>query len=316
MHHFGPPEVLTLDDVQGLPEPRGDQVLVSVRASSVNGTDLGLRRGDIKIATWGRMPFTVGFDIAGTVKAIGPAVTAFAPGDPVMALLGHGGGGQAEEVLVSQSKLASTPRTATWTQAAAIPLAGLTALQAFFGRAHLQHRSNGTRVLVIGATGGIGSFAVQLAALSGAHISAVGSAHKLPSIADLGVDESIPRESFDPKSGKKWDVVFDAHGGVPAEQARNLLRSGGTLVTTRPISCAAITERIVPQRLQRNRFRYASVMTSARSQDLARLASLVDQGRLRPLVDSVFTSAMAADAHRRAEGDSTGKVVIAMSKDT
>ena len=81
----------------------GDELLVAVRASSVNGTDLGLRRGELRVATWGRLPFMPGFDLAGAVLAVGPQVTAFAPGDRVMALLGHGGGGAAEQVLLRQS---------------------------------------------------------------------------------------------------------------------------------------------------------------------------------------------------------------------
>ncbi len=153
-----------------------------------------------------RMPFTLGFDIAGTLKACGPEVTAFAVGDRVMSLLGHGGGGQAEEALMPQSRLALAPATSTWVQTAAIPLVGLTALQALHSRAHLDHRPRGCEVLVIGATGGIGSFAVQLAA--------------------PGARPHTSR-AFELTSGRKWDVVLDAHAACLRPKATNCFAQVG-----------------------------------------------------------------------------------------
>ena len=100
----GDPSVLRVDEVPEPREPTGDELLVRVDASSINGTDLGLRRGDAKLATWWRLPYVPGFDVAGEVLRCGPAVTAFSPGDRVMALLGHGGGGQAERVLLRQGR--------------------------------------------------------------------------------------------------------------------------------------------------------------------------------------------------------------------
>ena len=157
---YGDPAVLRLDDVAAPRAPVRDELLVRVAASSVNGTDLGLRRGDLRVATWGRLPFVPGFDIAGEVLRCGPAVTAFAPGDRVMALLGHGGRGLAELVLLRQGRAARVPVSCSFEEAAALPLAGLTALQALYGMAGLRARRAPARVLVVGAAGGIGSFAV------------------------------------------------------------------------------------------------------------------------------------------------------------
>ena len=285
-HSFGDPCVLRTDVV---PEPRApvrDQILARVHASSVNGTDLGLRRGDLKVATLGRMPFTLGFDLAGTVLSCGPAVTAFSPGDRVMALLGHGGGGQAERVVLPQGRAARAPATCSLPQAAALPLAALTALQALHGKAHLPARPPGSRVLVVGASGGIGSYAVQLAKLANAHVTAVASRAKLPYAAGLGADELIDRAEYDSdRLGEQWDLILDTPGALALADVRGALRPGGVLVSTRPLSRDAFRT-LAATPVRRDKRRFAAVMTQARSQDLAHLAALVDTGRLRPTMQA------------------------------
>lgn len=309
MHRTGGPDVLQVDDVPDPRAPVRDELVVRTTASSINGTDLGLRRGGMRVATVGRMPFTLGFDLSGTVVRCGPAVTAFAPGDPVVALLDHGGGAQAELVTVRQGRAAAAPTTVDLVTAAGLPLAGLTALQALHRHAHLHLRPAGTRVLVVGATGGIGSFGVQLAALSGAHVTALARRSALPEASALGAHEVLAREDgLDGHQGR-WDVVLDTPGTMTSAAAVDLLRDGGVLVSTRPVSRDALLARVRPRRMPGAR-RYASVMTSARSQDLARLARLVDTGRLRVAVDSVHALDDAQDAHRRVEASPSGKVVL------
>jgi len=312
-HSCGDPSVLRAEQV---PEPAGpvrDQILVQVHASSVNGTDLGLRRGDLKVATLGRMPFTPGFDLAGTVVACGPAVTAFSPGDRIMALLGHGGGGQAERVVLRQTRAARAPAGCSLTQAAALPLAALTALQALHGRAHLPARPAGSRVLVVGACGGIGSYAVQLAKLAGAHVTAVASGPKLPYAAELGADELIDRADQDATGlGGHWDVILDTPGALKLGHTRAALAPGGVLVSTRPLSRDAL-QSLAPWPIRRARARFAAVRTQASSQDLAHLAALVDTGRLRPTLQHAFPATQAAAAHQHAEGPATGKVVLQLA---
>lgn len=309
-HSCGDPGVLRAEQV---PEPAGpvrDQLLVQVHASSVNGTDLGLRRGDLKVATLGRMPFTPGFDLAGTVVACGPAVTAFSPGDQIMALLGHDGGGQAERVVLRQTRAARAPASCSLTEAAALPLAALTALQALHGKARLPARPPGSRVLVVGAGGGIGSYAVQLAKLAGAHVTAVASGPKLPYAVELGADELIDRREHDAtRLGEHWDVILDTPGTLTLAHARPALAPGGVLVSTRPLSQDALLS-LAPRPFRRARVRVAAVMTQARSQDLTHLAALVDSGRLRPTLQRAFPATQAAAAHQHAEGPATGKVVI------
>lgn len=308
---FGDPSVLAVDEVAEPPEPTGDQLLVQVEASSVNGTDLGLRRGDLKIATVGRMPFVPGFDVAGHVLRCGPAVTAFAPGDRVMALLGHGGGGQAQRILLRQGRAARAPRSCSSAQAAALPLAGLTALQALYGKAAL-HTRRAPRVLVNGASGGIGSYAVQLAALAGARVTAVARSQTSSFVKGLGADDLIDyREQDATALGRHWDVIVDAPGRLAFGSARRALTDGGVLVSTRPLTRDALRG-LAPTPLRRGTGRFATVMTRARSQDLARLAALVDGGQLRPPVTRTFPLAQVADAHRHAEGPAVGKVVVTL----
>jgi len=307
---FGDPSVLEVEDVPEPAAPTGDLVLVQVEASSVNGTDLGLRRGELKVATVGRMPFTPGFDLAGTVLACGPAVTALRPGDRVMALLGHGGGGLTERVLLRQRRAAVVPFSCSSVDAAALPLAGLTALQALHAVAGL-HARPAARVLVLGGAGGIGSYAVQLARLAGAHVTATARAGQLPFVASLGADEVLDHHAQDVTAlGLRWDVVLDTPGRHTLASARPALAPGGVLVSTRPLTLDLVRSRL-PARSGSGP-RYGAVMTRARSQDLAQLASLVQQGRLRAAVDRTFPLIDAADAHRHAEGEAAGKVVITL----
>ncbi|MCX6465359.1 MAG: NADP-dependent oxidoreductase [Pseudonocardiales bacterium] len=303
-HRVGGPEVLRVDDVPDPGAPTGDEVLVRVEASSVNGTDLGLRRGDLRVATLGRLPFTPGFDVAGEVLACGPGVTAFAPGDRVVALIGHGGGGQVERIRIRQGRAALAPRSVPATDAAALPLAGLTALQGL-GRAGLAARPR-ARVLVHGATGGIGTFAVQLAVLAGAHVTAVASAARLDLATELGAHEVLDRRRHDVTAlGARFDVVLDAAGTLPF--VPGLLTGDGVQVSVRPLSPDVLRAAL---RVRRRGPRFTAVRTAPRSQDLAHLAALVDAGRLRAVVDAVHPMADAAGAHRHAEAGVRGKVVL------
>ncbi len=312
---YGAPAVLRLEDVVAPRAPVRDELLVRVAGSSVNGTDLGLRRGDLRVATWGRLPFVPGFDLAGEVLRCGPAVTAFAPGDRIMALLGHGGGGLAELVLLRQGRAALVPVSCSFEEAAALPLAGLTALQALHGMAGLRARRAPARVLVVGAAGGIGSFAVQLAKLAGAHVTGVASGAKLPFVTGLGAEDVIDYRTQDFTAlDERWDVILDTPGRHRFAQVRGVLTSDGVLVSTRPISADSLRGR-TPLRLHGHGQRVTAVMTRPRSQDLAHLAAQVDSGRLSPSLDRSYPMTEAASAHQHAQGPATGKVVIRVGND-
>ena len=307
----GDSTVAVVADVPEPAAPTGDEVLLRVEASSINGTDLGMLGTGMSAAVVRRIG-SPGFDVAGEVLACGPEVTAFSPGDRVMALLGHAGGGQAERVVFRQEHAARVPVSCSLTDAASLPLAGLTALQALYGRAALRGRRS-PRVLVVGASGGIGSYAVQLARLAGAHVTGVAGGPKVEFVARLGADDLVDRhEQHVTDLGRRWDVVLDTPGRLSLAAARSLLEADGVFVTTRGVGPDSLRE-LVPARLRRRGPAFAAVRTRPRSADLAHLAALVDSGRLRPLVDRVFPLAQVDDAYRHARGPATGKVVVTTS---
>ncbi len=287
--------------------------MVRVGASSINGSDLNLRLGGVMGLITTRV--SPGFDLAGTVIACGPEVTAFEVGDRVMALLPHGGGGQAELVVLEQRRAALVPDSMTDAAAAALPLAGLTALQALRGRARLQQHTSptshaGRRVLVNGAAGGIGSFAVQLAAMLGAHVTAITSGDRAEFVTGLGAHDVLDRRDNSAMTrAERWDVVLDIPGSLRFRDIRPSLTPTGVLVSTRPVGRDSLYA--VAGRAQSAGPRYTFVTTSPSSQDLTHLARLVDRGRLTVPIDSVYPADRVAEAYRRAAGGAVrGKVVI------
>jgi NADPH:quinone reductase-like Zn-dependent oxidoreductase len=197
-------------------------------------------------------------------------------------------------------------------EAATLPLAGLTALQALYRHGHLAAVSRPARVLVLGASGGIGSFAVLLARREGAHVTGLASSGKLDHVRSLGADEALDYRQHDVGGlDGRWDLVLDAPGLHPYARLRPLLGPGGVAVSTRPLGRDAV--RLLDPGRGRRGPRYAAVMTAARSQDLARLVTLVDRGELPTVLDRSFAMADVVDAHRWAESAVMGKVVLRIS---
>lgn len=311
-HRFGDPTVLQIDQLER-PQPQGDQVLLKVHGSSINYSDLGLRRGELKVVSFWRLPLTPGFDVAGEIVACGPEVTAFMPGDKVYALLGLQAGGFAEYVCVSQEKLGKTPQTISLLEAAAVPLAGLTALQALRGKAHL-HLREGQHVLVNGASGGVGSFAVQIAKAYHCRVTAVAGEGKLDYVRQLGADQVLDYKQVDfTQQPEQWDVVFDAAGNRDFSEVRRVLPPEGVMVSTRTSPqgvLASVTSAVGSGP------GFSFLMTNDRGQDLDFLSTMIDKGQVRVPVDRVFTMEEAVAAHQYAEGkEAKGKVVVSFTKD-
>lgn len=304
-HAYGDPSVLRVEDVPQ-PQPKRDEVLIRVHASSLNNADVGARSGFSRIIHARRMPMIPGYDIAGEVVACGPTVTAFVPGDRVFALTGLSAGGQAEYICVTQSKLARTPQHISLTEAAAVPLAGLTALQALRGKAHLQR---GQRVLVTGAAGGVGSFGVQIAKALGCTVTAVCRGSKRDAVTAIGADEVIDYQQEDfTQRPQRWDVVFDAAGTWSFRDVWRVLAPNGVMVAPR-----GVPGDLLPAALGAAGIgpRYTFLITQSSGQDLALLANLIDQGKINPLVDRAFSIDQIQDAHRYfEEGKTRGKVVV------
>jgi len=310
---YGGSERLAVRDLPDPGPPGPGQVLVRVRAAGINPIDWKIRRGSLRLVMPLRFPWVLGYDVAGEVVEIGPEVTRFQPGDAVFGgvEMRRHGGSCAELALARDGALALKPEALSFEEAAAMPMAGLTALQALRDKGEL---AAGERALVNGASGGVGHFAVQIGFALGARVTAVTSRRNLAFVQGLGAYEVIDYEEED-FAGRDdaWDVIFDAvanHTYADCEPA--LARDGGIYVTT--LGGAKLMVGIGLTALgglfgQRKRARL--VMVKYRSEDLAFLAHLAAQGRLRPVIQEVFSLEEIRKAHDASEsGRVRGKIVV------
>ncbi|MBF6047554.1 zinc-binding dehydrogenase [Streptomyces sp. NRRL B-1677] len=297
---FGGPEVLEVVETER-PTPLMAEVLVRVHASSVNPVDVAVRSGAYPLL--GEPPFGVGWDISGVVEEAG-AGSRFKPGDEVygMPFFPRAATGYAEYVAVPSRQVARKPATLDHVHAAALPLAALTAWQGLVDAAGL---TEGQRVLIHRAAGGVGHLAVQIAKVRGAHVTALASAPKHDFVRSLGADEVIDYRTTDyTEAVKDLDVVFDSSSeGV---RSLDVLRPGGTLV-----SIMEHGDRELAARIEAAGRRFAGIAVEPDYASLEAIAALVDAGRIRPHVSETFPLAEAAEAHEAVgSGRTRGKVVL------
>ncbi|MFJ9931964.1 NADP-dependent oxidoreductase [Streptomyces virginiae] len=296
---WGGPENLVEREIER-PEPSLGEVLVRVHAAGVNPVDWKTRASGALIA-WGETPI-VGWDVSGTVEAVGPGVTLYAPGDEVYGMphFPRQAGGYAEYVVAPARHFARKPASLDHVQAAALPLAALTAWQALVDTAGV---TAGQRVLVHAAAGGVGHLAVQIAKARGAYVIGTASAAKHDVLRGLGADELIDYRSVDfAEAVADVDVVLDALGGETAERSLKVLRPGGHLVSLPgPDSVPAGADGV----------NASWVLVDPDLKGLEAIAELADKGLLKPLVETVLPLAEAARAHEIGEqGRTTGKIVL------
>lgn len=302
---YGGPEVLGTAE-RAVPEPGAGQVRVRVVAAGVNPADAWLRSGRFRLFLRGRLPFVPGADVAGVVDGLGPGVTQWAVGDRVAALLPTtAGGGYAPYAVTGAEHLAAVPDGVALTDAAAVPLAGLTALQALRDRAGLRA---GADLLVHGASGGVGHLAVQVGTALGARVTAVTSGRNADAVRGLGAVRVVDYEREDPAGlGPVFDVVLDGVAEFGLRRARRVLRPGGVAVTVRPVVGPLARDWLAWTRGGR---RFRSVLVRPDGAGLGLLLQWVAEGRVRPLVEHL-PLADAAEAHRRIETRRTrGKLVL------
>jgi len=316
---YGPADVLELREIER-PEVGENDVLVRVRAAG-SGPDvwhimtgqpymaraaLGFRRPKVRVRGW---------DVAGTVEAVGASMTDFRPGDEVMGVAE--GGSFAEYAITSPDKLVRKPASLSYEQAAALPISGVTALQALRDKAHVQP---GQTVLVIGAGGGVGTLAVQVAKSFGAHVTGVASSSKLDLVRSIGADDVIDytREDFTDGS-MKWDVIVDTAGRRPLRQLRRALTPQGTLVVVggdgggrwtggffRGMLRGPLVSPFVGQKLM-------GLNSKVTREDLQGVTELAEAGKLRPVIGGTYALSETPDAIRELEtGHAAGKLVIAV----
>jgi NADPH:quinone reductase-like Zn-dependent oxidoreductase len=303
---YGGPEALESLEASA-PTLAPDAVLIQVAAAGVNPADWALRSGRLRFAVRLKLPFVPGSDVAGLVAAVGPGVTRFRPGDAVYAMLPtSAGGGYAPYAAVAEREAASAPPGLSFAEAAAVPLAGLTALQALRDHAGL---AAGARVLINGASGGVGSFAVQIAKAMGARVTAASSRRNAELARGLGADEVIDYTSEDvTAAGAGYDVILDTASTHPFGRWRRALAPKGVVVTVAPTPANFVVARLT--RLGGGR-RLEMFLVRPSGADLELLSGWITSGRVRPLIDRYYPLADAIAAHRHSESRrARGKLVL------
>jgi NADPH:quinone reductase-like Zn-dependent oxidoreductase len=300
-HTYGDPGVLVKDEVPR-PEPAPGEVLVEVHAAGVNPLDWKVRAGHVKEWLQHRLPLIPGWDVSGVIAAVGPEVTSFNIGDAVFGMLDFKRDGAYAEFVTTQTQhLAPKPTSLSHVQAAAVPLASLTAWQALFEIADLR---SGQTVLIHAAAGGVGHFAVQLAKWQGARVIGTASAGNADFLRELGADEVIDYRST-PFFEKVHDVdvVLDPIGGDTQKQSWQVLKKGGILVATLGITS--------PEIARQYGGRGQGVAVHPDSNQLGRIVTLIDIDHFKPVVTTVLPLDQAAKAHELSQtGHTRGKIVL------
>ena len=315
---YGPPEILKLAEVE-VPVPADDEILVKVHAVSVNRSDWeGLTGKPLYARTAGfrrpRNPI-LGSDVAGRVEKVGKSHSQFRPGDEVFGELWEYRGGFAEYVRTRASDWARIPAGLTFTQAAAIPQAGVIALQGILKQGQLRPRQ---QVLINGAGGGTGSFAIQLAKLHGAEVTAVDHSGKLDFMRSLGADHVMDhtREDFT-KAGRQYDLILDviAHYS-PSDYARALKPGGRYLAVGGPVR-KMLQLFWMKRRIERSTGKSVGMLFVRRNrEDLLEIAQLCESGRVVPVIDKLYSLQEVPEALRDlGEGQVKGKAVITLQQE-
>ncbi len=307
--HYGGPEQMHLGELPD-PVPGKGEVLVRVRASSVNPVDWKIRAGQLRLLSGRTFPRALGTEFAGDVAALGPGVGGWKVGDPVYGMsvtaLGRNGA-HAELVAVPASALRRKPDSLPYEQAATIPVAALTALHGL----RLAGDLRGKSVLVNGATGGVGHFAVQIAKHRGATVTAVCSAKNAHHAQALGPDRVLDYRTQDfAELPDRFDVIYDAFGAKGFVHARRALGARGVYVT--PLGMPAVILRSLWQNLLGGQKIFIGNVRT-KPQDYAEIEAMLASGAVRPLIDRVLPLAQAGEAFAASEGGGVaGKVVISV----
>lgn len=304
----GPPQVLELGEIP-IPPMGDNQVLVRVHASSVNPIDCGIRRGGLRRFASVPFPIVPGVDLSGVAEKCGKDVSKFSEGDEVYAFIPLARGASAEYAVCDESWLSRKPALLSHTEAAVMPCVGLTALQGLRDKARLRA---GEKVLVVGASGGVGTMAVQIACAMGAEVTGVCSTANIDMVRRLGAKRVIDYTRQHPRQdSQRFDAIFDCVGNHQYWIYRKLLKSGGRHVG---ISCSrrAILDSVLSRILPGGKSFQFHVR--ARSADLGLLGRLNEEGKLKPIISHVYTLASMVEAHCQCETRRTvGKIAVTIA---
>ncbi len=301
LHEHGGPEVLKYEDVLR-PEPKEDQILVRVIAAGVNPVDGMIRSGMFAKHDKSAFPIILGGDIAGVVEKVGSRITKFKAGDPVFAYVSlDNGGGYAQYALATEREAAPKPKSLTYVEAAAVPIVALTAWQALIDTAKL---SAGQTVLIHGGSGGVGTFAIQIAKARGARVIATASTANQDLLKQLGADISIDytKQKFEDVA-KDVDVVLDSVGKDTLARSYGVVKKGGMIVS--------IVARLDQTELDKHSIRGATLSVGPNSNELAEIGKLIDEKKVRVIVSQTFPLSEARKAQEQvATGHTRGKIVL------
>jgi NADPH:quinone reductase-like Zn-dependent oxidoreductase len=303
-HEYGGPEVLKFEEV-ARPEPKENEALVRVIASGVNPADPLTLSGKYAREFGTHLPLIPGYDIAGIVEKIGVKVTKLKVGDAVYGYPTFGGG-WAEYVTVTEGEVAAKPASLSFTEAAAVPMGALTAWQALVDTAHLH---DGQTILIHGGSGGVGSFAVQIAKARGARVIATASTANQDLLEQLGASVAIDytKARFE-DIAKDVDAVLDPVGKETLARSYGVVKKGGIVM-----SLVALPNRA---ELEKRGIRGAAISVHADAEDLTEIARLIDAGKIKPVVTQVLPLSEAIEAQRQAATHHTrGKVVLRVADD-
>jgi NADPH:quinone reductase-like Zn-dependent oxidoreductase len=298
-HKYGGPEKLKLEEVP-VPQPKETEVLVRVIASGVNPADPLILSGKFAKEFGTHLPLTLGYDMAGVVVKAGKQVRTLKVGDPVYAYLLYGGG-WAEYCISNESESVIKPKSLSFTDAAAVPLAGLTAFQALWGFGNLQE---GQTALIHGGSGGVGSFAIQIAKARGAKVIATASTANQDVLKQLGADVAVDytKQKFEDVA-HDVNVVLDTVGGDTLARSYGVVKKDGNLVT--------IVSKCDEEQVKKRGIACKSLSSHPDPSELRAITQMVDAGKVKPLVTQVLPLADAAKATAQAETHHTrGKIVL------
>jgi len=303
---YGSTEELQYQELEK-PIAKSNELLVRVRASSVNPVDWKIRQGHLQLLTGFNFPRIVGSDISGVVVEVGGEVTNFQPGDEVYTFLNPiTGGACAEYAVVPESSAAIKPKNITHAEAAAVPITGLTALQALRDLGEIQA---GNKVLINGASGGVGSFAVQIAKAMNAEVTGVCSAKNREFVKSLGADLVLDYAEIDfTQQPEKYDIILDAVATRTFAECENVLLPEGVYISTLP-SVENLAPMLTSWFVSGKKAKL--IVANANTSDLGVLRELIESGKVEPIVDRTYSLAEVAAAHAYSEtGRAVGKIAI------
>jgi NADPH:quinone reductase-like Zn-dependent oxidoreductase len=304
IHTFGGPEVLK-DEVVPAPEPQGDEILVRIEAASVNPVDYKTREGKFPKALDDALPIILGRDLSGIVEKTGTDTAPVEKGQAVIALLDYDRGAYAQHVVLKRGEWTAKPTNLSFVQAAAVPLAALTAWQGMIDHGGLKE---GQRVLIHGGAGGVGHMAIQIAKAKGAWVATTCAGEDFEFVRNLGADQLIDykMEKFEDRVSD-IDLVYDLIGGETQDRSFKVLKHGGALISTleQPDKAKALYKNLT----------IAHYMAKPDADELKEIAALIETGKIKPFVHATFKLAEAAKAEQMLASEHVrGKIVLSVQQ--